>query len=271
MHDADSTAMEILSAELHDAGCEGCREEGNVLHAWFSAEAFNEEHMQRIFLAYTPLMNISVEQRQLKEQNWNALWENNFSLVEITPECLVRASFHAPSPLHRLNIVIDPKMSFGTGHHATTKLMAQYVLSTDMTNKRVFDIGCGTGILAILAAKQSAAAICAVDNDTWAYVNSKENMLLNNVPQVEVFYGGLEILQGKTADIILANINKNILLSHIPAYSIMLASGRMCFLSGIFFEDKTIIDAAAAQHGLSYVSYMQHNEWIAVYYRKIIQ
>lgn len=173
----------------------------------------------------------------IADQNWNAVWESNFEPIEVAGRCKVRASFHKPSPGVDYDIVIDPKMSFGTGHHATTHLMIEALLNIDLEGKHVLDMGCGTGVLAILAEKRGAASVVAIDNDEWAYQNTLENLRTNGCTRITAKMGNAALLQGQRCDVLLANINLNTLMDDMKKYVNCLNPNSLLIISGILESD----------------------------------
>lgn len=206
----------------------------------------------------------------IESQNWNALWESNFPPVEVDGVVAIRAPFHEPYPDYRFDIVITPKMSFGTGHHATTYLMSRTTASRDFTGKRVLDMGSGTGVLAIIAAKCGAEAVDAVDIDEWAYENCVENCAENGVgDKVAAYLGDVRQIHGKKYDAILANINRNILLGDMPHYVESLNEGGELIMSGILEGDISTIRSRAEGLGLTFVNSDLKDEWAVVVTKKI--
>ena len=206
----------------------------------------------------------------IESQNWNALWESNFPPVEVDGVVAIRAPFHEPYPDYRFDIVITPKMSFGTGHHATTYLMSRTTASRDFTGKRVLDMGSGTGVLAIIAAKCGAESVDAVDIDEWAYENCVENCAENGVgDKVTAYLGDVRQIHGKKYDAILANINRNILLGDMPHYVESLNEGGELIMSGILEGDISTIRSRAEGLGLTFVNSDLKDEWAVVVTKKI--
>ena len=206
----------------------------------------------------------------IESQNWNALWESNFPPVEVDGIVAIRAPFHEPYPDYRFDIVITPKMSFGTGHHATTYLMSRTTASRDFTGKRVLDMGSGTGVLAIIAAKCGAESVDAVDIDEWAYENCVENCAENGVgDKVAAYLGDVRQIHGKKYDAILANINRNILLGDMPHYVESLNEGGELIMSGILEGDISTIRSRAEGLGLTFVNSDLKDEWAVVVTKKI--
>ncbi|MCX6272486.1 MAG: 50S ribosomal protein L11 methyltransferase [Bacteroidetes bacterium] len=205
----------------------------------------------------------------LMEKNWNEVWESNFSPVTIAGLCLVRAPFHPPDPAYPLEIVIEPKMSFGTAHHETTSLVMELMLGLDMKGQRLLDMGCGTGILAILAVKLGADSVLAIDNDYWAFENSKENIIRNQVDnRVTVVLGDAKTITGRHFQLIIANINRNILLTDMKIYGSCLEKGGSLILSGFYDTDIAAIEQETAKQKLSLLRYLEKNHWIAAVFIK---
>ncbi|RYF91339.1 MAG: 50S ribosomal protein L11 methyltransferase, partial [Chitinophagaceae bacterium] len=195
-------------------------------------------------------------------------WEKNFSPMVVNDMCYVRATFHEPMPQYPIEIIIDPKMAFGTGHHQTTTMMMEYVLEMDISGKKVLDMGCGTGILAILAAKKGVAELVAIDYDPLSYDSTIENANLNHVPHIRAICGGKEAIPDEQFDVILANINRNILLDQIPRYAEVLRPGGEIYYSG-FYEspDLDIIKDACLSVGMRYSGHKVMGEWTAACFK----
>lgn len=261
-------SVEILTAVLGDLGFESFVEEDQTLLAYIPSDSFtpsliNNDQITDFRKDFELSWNL------IPDQNWNKVWEENFQPVTIDGKCHIRAPFHSSNKDVEYEIVIEPKMSFGTAHHETTAGMIQMILATEFKGKRVLDMGCGTGILAILAAMKGAGAVTAIDNDVWAYNNTLENTERNNTQEINVLLGDAALLGEQHFDIILANINRNILLSDIPVYSKCMYENGLLFLSGFYSEDLPAIKQMAGTLGLEYISHLENNRWVAASFRKI--
>lgn len=231
--------LEIFSAELSNLGFEGFVENQKLLLAYLPAHLFSNKIVIE-FLKNPVFKNYSIDisHSLIKEQNWNQLWESNFEPILVDDKCLIKAPFHKNSLKEGLEIIIEPKMSFGTGHHATTQLMVSDILKLELTGKTVLDIGTGTGILAIIAAKKGADKIIALDNDEWSYNNCLENCARNNSNQIETILGSSSSIINDKFDVIFANINKPVISSEINLWSKMLNPGGLILISGILETDE---------------------------------
>lgn len=258
---------DIITAQLSDLDFESFEETEHGVNAYIQARYFDEEKVKTLFYS---LENIEVEyeQKLIPAQNWNSVWESNFEPVIIDAKCSVRAPFHSKPEGVEFDLVIEPKMSFGTAHHETTSLMISYLLKTDVEGKDVLDMGCGTAVLAILAGMKGAKNITAIDIDPWPVENAKENARNNNIPQLEVIMGGAEQLGKIMFDMILANINRNVLVADMVAYSNVLNNNGTLFLSGFYKEDLEQITNTAFENGLEFVSFETKNNWTAAQYLK---
>lgn len=260
---------DIIVAELAEAGFESFVETTEGLNAYITAGTFDESLVQEIVLRYAPLASITYTSSLLPRQNWNEEWEKNYQPIFISDQCVVRASFHQIEKTFPYEIVINPKMSFGTGHHETTSLMLEMQLGIDHQDKKVMDVGCGTGILAIMACKKGAAAADAFDTDEWAVENANENCRLNGCDAIQVQQGTIEevALQGQY-DIILANINRNVLLREIPTYAEKLPVGGLLLLSGFYEQDIADLQQVAANAHLNHTVQKTKSKWAALCFQK---
>ena len=257
---------EILIAELAEIGYDSFWEQEDGFEAYIDANDFREEALQKVIRRYAKLGEISYHTAQLEEKNWNVEWESNFEPIIVENQCLVRADFHQIAKDYPYEIVINPKMSFGTGHHATTYLMLSWQLELDQQSKKVMDAGCGTGILAIMARLKGANEIVAFDNNEWAVDNSRECFALNHCPDIRMFLGTItDIPKDDQYDIILANINRNVLLEELPLYAARLRQDGALLLSGFYNYDAPRIETKAADSGLIVRGQKEKNDWVALH------
>lgn len=261
-------ATEILIAELGNVGFESFVENKNGLTAYIQKTAWHSTILDAIFILDSDAFSIEYTQNEVPQTNWNAVWEKNFSPIQVDDFVSIRASFHE-NPNLKYDIVIDPKMSFGTGHHETTYMMIQHLLQLDLENKKVLDMGCGTGILAIFAEMKGANPIDAIDIDNWCFTNSLENVARNNCHHISVFEGDASLLSNKKYDVIIANINRNILLMDMKVYTNCLNENGVLLISGFYQEDIPIIDAAVSKHSLKLETFIERNNWVALKYNKL--
>lgn len=211
-------------------------------------------------------VKISYKKCIIPSENWNQTWENYFEHVVVENKCLIKASFHKDLPSYPYEIIIDPKMSFGTAHHETTYMMIQMIMEKSYMSKSVLDMGCGTAVLAILASKMQADSVLAIDIDEWAYNNSLENTKVNDCKNIQVVQGGAEILSQELYDYIFANINRNILLNDIPYYAKCMKKGSILLLSGFYFADIDIINTLCESLNLTKTNQLEKNNWCALEY-----
>lgn len=258
-------ATEILIAELGNVGFESFVETDLGVIAYIQKEDWHKNILKDIYVLHSNEFKISFVKEVIKQTNWNSEWEKNFNPIKVENTVYVRAPFHSKTNL-KYDIVIEPKMSFGTGHHETTYMMIQHLLSLKMSNKKVLDMGCGTGILAILAEKLGAKSIDAIDIDAWCYENSLENIEKNNCKQISVYQGDASLLKDKKYDIIIANINRNILLEDIKKYTKCLSNKGTLLLSGFYKEDISVINSEAQKHNLKLANTIERNQWVALKY-----
>jgi len=257
------TAMEILIAELGEVGFESFVENENGVAAYIQKQDWHEAILEQIQILQSDELEITYDIEEIEQVNWNMEWEKHFEPIQVDDIVSIRAPFHE-NPNLKYDIVIEPKMSFGTGHHETTHLMIQQLLELDVTGKTVLDMGCGTGILAIFAEMRGATKLDAIDIDTWCYENSIENVERNNCKNIQVFEGDANLLGNKKYDVIIANINRNILLQDISTYSNCLEQNGILLLSGFYREDIPFIEEAASQNNLMLQKTLERNNWVSL-------
>ncbi|MEL6536860.1 MAG: 50S ribosomal protein L11 methyltransferase [Bacteroidota bacterium] len=259
---------EIFTAELADEGFESFMDTEEGVQAYIPLLSFQPDLLKDLSEAY-PDVKADFSVKMIAQQNWNEEWEKNYEPIRVDNQVLVRASFHEPDPEVAHEIVINPKMSFGTGHHATTHLMLKRMLPLAIAGKRVYDVGTGTGILAIMAGKLGAAHIEANDVEDWTVENCRENCQTNDCGYVQVYYGSLSQLQPEGHyDLMLANINRNVLLKEIPTYSELLLPGADLLLSGFYAEDVDQLLAVANPLGLELMAQEVRDHWTCLHLRK---
>ncbi len=260
-------ATDILVAELAEVGFESFVETETGLSAYIQKNEWNPFVLHKIEVLNSGKFSILYEKEEIEPVNWNSEWEKNFEPIEIDGLVSIRAPFHEKGNL-KYNLIIEPKMSFGTGHHETTHLMVQFLLQLELNNKSVLDIGCGTAVLAILAEKLGATTLDAIDIDPWSYENSIENVERNQCMHIKVYEGDATLLTHQQYDVIIANINRNILLNDIPSYVKVLKSGGTLLLSGFYAEDVPTIDALASEYQLNLISKTERNKWVGLQYSR---
>jgi len=260
---------DLLIDELAGIGFDTFEEMESGFKAYIPAIDFNQQELDKHLDTYRAMFSFSYEINLILQKNWNEVWESNFEPIQVRDKIYVRATFHQPKPEFPWEIVIDPKMAFGTGHHETTSMMMDLMLDAVFEGKDVLDMGCGTGILAILASKLGAKDIIAIDYDPVCYDSTIENSALNHISNIKAICGSKEVIPDVQFDTILANINRNILLDQIERYSEVLKSGGEIYFSG-FYEspDLDIIKQEAAKYGLTYSSHKRTKDWVAARFRK---
>jgi ribosomal protein L11 methyltransferase len=256
---------EILMAELEATPFESFEETETGLSAYIQKQFWTEDVLNDIQILESSEFKISYNFEEIAQVNWNEEWEKNFEPIEVDDTCRVRAPFHEYKDV-QYDIVIEPKMSFGTGHHETTFMVIQHLLETELKGKKTLDMGCGTAILAILAEMKGAQPIDAIDIDNWCYQNSIENAERNNCHHITVEEGDAALLTGRKYDVIIANINRNILLNDMQQYVDCLNDKAILILSGFYEQDIPFIDASCTEKGLKLVNKHQKNNWVALKY-----
>lgn len=273
----NETITDILSFHLGNIGYDSFVVSDNVLEAYIPQKDFLEESLKQTFSQLSNdladlFQNVKIDYQfnLLEDENWNKEWEKNyFKPLVLSDKCLVRSSFHKVDKTYDYEIMIDPKMAFGTGHHQTTYLMLQEILKLDLEGKSILDIGCGTAVLAILAAKKGAKNIVAIDFDEWAYENAKENVSLNNISNIDVRLGEIGLVANEKFDFIFANINRNILLEGIKHYAQSMNEGATLIMSGFYLEDVEDLKLECKKNNLRYKTTEQKDNWCAVICNKI--
>ncbi len=260
----EEVATDILAALLADAGFESFVPEENGMTAYAPVSAFDEEAVKGIINNF-PIdgYSISYTAETVEGEDWNAEWEKNyFQPIIVDDKCVIHSTFHTDVPKADYDILIDPKMAFGTGYHQTTCHMIRAILGSEVQGKSLLDMGCGTALLAILARKCGAERVVAIDIDEFAYENALENITLNNTPDIEVRLGGADaIKESDCFDFVIANINRNILLADMQNYVKCMHSGSVLFISGFYTDDIEVLKEEAALHGLRYDGCAENNRW----------
>lgn len=265
---------DVLIAELESIGYDGFSYTDKGFCAYIPTQNYERKLLDGLQMLqyFSEQTNISVETREIEDQNWNKVWEENFTPIVVDNRIQIRAGFHAPIPGIEYEILIEPKMSFGTGHHATTVLMLRTILEMAETfeGKRVLDMGCGTGILSIMAAKVGAKEVIGIDIDDWAYHNAMENIQNNQVKHIAIKIGDASLLKKEQPfEVILANINRNILLNDMEHYLQVLQPQGHLIMSGFYLKDLPMIQERATTLGLCFEKYNEEQEWVsAVFYKK---
>lgn len=267
----EEVATDVLAALLAEVGFESFVPNEEGLEAYVPHNLYDESNITAVVENF-PLegYTITYNSEFIEGEDWNAEWEKNyFQPIVLGEECVIHSTFHTDVPKARYDILIDPKMAFGTGYHQTTCHMLRAILASNMNGKSVLDMGCGTALLAILARKHGATDVVAIDIDEFAYENAKENVVLNNTPDIEVRLGGAEaIKEDDCFDYVIANINRNILLADIKNYVRCMHPGSQIFISGFYTEDMEVLKEEAARHGLRYIDYAEDNRWAMMRFEK---
>jgi ribosomal protein L11 methyltransferase len=264
----DAGLRDLLLAELGELGYEGFLESDEGLEAWTGPDNWSDMAIRQLAEKYRDLGFRSWETEQVPGRNWNDEWERNFTPLELAGGLYVRASFHAPRPAAAMEIVVDPRMAFGTGHHETTRMMLEAMHVLDLRGRHVLDVGTGTGILAILALKSGAVFADVTDIDPWSIDNCKANFALNGLDNYRIHRGMLQNLTFPAAfDLVLANINKNVLLAEMPLLAARMAGNGRLLLSGFYVDDVPELAESARQTGLETVSSREFNRWCCLQLR----
>jgi ribosomal protein L11 methyltransferase len=265
----DPEFTEILIAEVAEAGFDTFQEIDNGFEAFADQNHFDQELLDSVKERYGHLQRLDFEFSRVEKENWNEQWEKSFEPVIVEDRCVVRAEFHQPEKSYPYEIIITPKMSFGTGHHATTWLMLKAQTEIEHNGKRVMDAGCGTAVLAIMAEKRGAVFIDAFDIDEWSTVNGNENISINGCKNIRLRQGSIRTLSfDANFDIILANINKNILMDEMQEYAACLNPQGLLLLSGFFTSDASDLMDRAKEFGLLFESQFEKEGWCALILKK---
>jgi len=256
---------EILIAELGNIGYESFTETAELVEAYIPTVDYSEENLRNLFTVDFQYFEWSFSSEVIPDQNWNEVWEKNyFQPLMIADRCLIRAPFHTGYPNAEYEILIDPGMAFGTGNHETTSLMIAEILKQDLSGKTVLDMGCGTGILGILASMRGADSVVGIDIDSWATKSAVENTTLNHISNFEVIQGGAETIPDKVFDFIYANIHRNILLNDMSQYCKVLKLGGKLMMSGFYINDIESIKERAKELGLEFCRFSENEKWVVV-------
>lgn len=261
--------QEIMLAFLGEEGFESFQQDDNKLLAFIPADSISENQINDFFNKLS-LRAEDYKIDYISETNWNKLWEKNYEEVIIDGKCMVRAPFHKEDQNYDYTITIEPQMSFGTAHHDTTYLMIKEMLGMEMKSKAVLDMGSGTGILAIFASVKGASEITAIDNNIWAFQNSRHNLKLNRIDNVKLIEGDASGIPEKKYDVILANINRNVLLQDIPVYVKYMNTNADLLISGFLKNDLHYISALCEKRNLKKYRINEKNEWVVMQLKKII-
>jgi len=261
------TVNDILSATLGEIGFESFVESESGITGYIQLNLFHEENLKEMIKNF-PIEQVEIlySQKEMEDKNWNEEWEKNyFQPIVIGNRCVIHSTFHKDIPKAEYDILINPQMAFGTGHHETTSLIIAELLDSELKEKSVLDMGCGTSILAILARMKGASPITAIDIDSWCVENSKDNIELNKVTDVTVELGNANNLKGRTPyDIIIANINRNILLNDMRYYVTCMKKNSEIYMSGFYVSDIPMIKEEAESLGLQFIHFKEKNNWAAV-------
>lgn len=263
-----SDEADQLIAILSEVGFDSFWQEENEVHAYIAQEKLNTAEITKLLQEQFQNKIPAFRESELEDINWNKEWEKNYDPTVVANQIFIYAPFHVKDESYPYSILIEPKMSFGTAHHGTTASMLTFLLETDIKEKSVIDAGCGTGILAIFASMLGAREVFPYDNDPWSVENANENFTRNGISGVQVQLGESEILKGKTCDIFLANIHKNVIIKEIPEYAKTLSANGLLFLSGFYLDDLDDIKTVCKENGLLFEKYLEKDQWIAAKFTK---
>lgn len=261
---------QILIAILGELPFESFTEQDFGVIGYIPQNSFNKSDIEESLTPISTLFeSLAITEKLIKDENWNAAWEKNFSPITIDKICRIRAPFHEADNSFQYEIIIEPKMSFGTGHHATTENMMRLMYGLDLKEKTVLDMGCGTGVLAIQASMLNAKHLLAIDIDSWSYESTIENTERNNITNIETLEGDANLLPGRSFDVVFANINRNILINDMHHYSNTLSKDGILLLSGFYTEDLPMIKEKAMDEGFEYQKHVSKDNWVASQFIKI--
>ena len=259
---------DILVARLNEINYETFSLEENILKCYIKTSVIQKNDTIDIILSLSQQTKINYSFKDIEKKNWNANWEQSFSPVKINSHCIIRADFHKEDKNIKHEIIITPKMSFGTGHHETTFLMLNEIFNINVSKLNILDMGSGTGVLSILSSKLGAKTILAIDIDEWAYENSIENSLLNNTNNIKFLKGDISLIENKTFDCILANINRNIILRDLVKYYKLLINGGKLLISGFLVEDFDLVYKKINKIGFKLINKKNKNKWLMLHLEK---
>ena len=259
---------DIMLALLDNLGYDSFEETPRGLKAYILEKDFNESELKELFIFQSDDYEVTYTTDKLENKNWNEEWETNYQPIFIDDQIHIRAPFHEAKPEYPIELLITPKMSFGTGHHQTTRLVSRLMLQMDLKDKKILDMGTGTGVLAILAEKRGAKEIEAIDNFEWAAENTAENAEANNCKNITALHGDATLLPGKSFEIVLANINRNVLMEDMKSYVDTLPSGGHLLISGFFEHDFEMLNDKATECGTTLVNKIKEDRWMACHYQK---
>lgn len=259
---------DILVARLNEINYETFSLEENILKCYIKTSLIQKNDTIDIILSLSQQTKINYSFKDIEKKNWNANWEQSFSPVKINSHCIIRADFHKEDKNIKHEIIITPKMSFGTGHHETTFLMLNEIFNINVSKLNILDMGSGTGVLSILSSKLGAKTILAIDIDEWAYENSIENSLLNNTNNIKFLKGDISLIENKTFDCVLANINRNIILRDLVKYYKLLINGGKLLISGFLVEDFDLVYKKINKIGFKLINKKNKNKWLMLHLEK---
>ncbi len=257
---------DVLCSLLGEIGFESFEPYELGIKAYIQESEYEEVKLKSVFDSFPLEASFNYSAKQIEDQNWNEEWEQHyFQPIVISDKCVIHSTHHTNVPKVEFDILIDPKMAFGSGSHETTFLMVSYLLEEDVRGKSLLDMGCGTAVLAILASMKGAKPVMGIDIDEWAYNNALENICLNHVEEIDIKLGGAELIDpSKKFDIVMANINRNILLNDMHAYIACMKKGSVLFMSGFYEEDIPLIRLEAEKQDVTYIGFTKKNQWVAV-------